>query len=80
MLSLVLIFVFYLVLPIYLCFVYHHYRKKKKFCSNFANENGIKIGGANKLVLNLGNIRKYFQLYLSLGMKLVKFHKMIKFN
>ena len=31
MLSLVFIFVFYLVLPSYLCFVYHHYRKKKLF-------------------------------------------------
>ena len=28
MLSLVFTFVFYLVLPSYLCFVYHHYRKK----------------------------------------------------
>ena len=50
------------------------------FCSNFANEDGIKIGGVNKLVLNLGNISKYVKLHLSIGMKLVKFHKMIKFN
>ena len=46
------------------------------YCSNSANEYGIKIGGVNKLVPNLGNKSKYvvhyrnLQLYLSLGMKL----------
>ena len=29
------------------------------FCSNIANECGIKIGGVNKLVPNLGNKDKY---------------------
>ena len=29
------------------------------YCSNIANEYGIKIGGVNKLVSNLGNKRKY---------------------
>ena len=39
-----------------------------------------KIGGVNKLVLNLGNKSKYVvhyknhQLFLSLGMKLTKVH------
>ena len=48
------------------------------YCSNFANEYGIKIGGVNKLVPNLGNKSKYVlhyknpELYLSLGMKLTE--------
>ena len=29
------------------------------FCSNIVNECGIKIGGVNKLVPNLGNKDKY---------------------
>ena len=29
------------------------------YCNNIANEYGIKIGGVNKLVSNLGNKRKY---------------------
>ena len=55
------------------------------YCSNIANECGIKLGGANKLVSNLGNKGKYvlhyksLQLYLSLGMKLVIAHKILKF-
>ena len=42
-----------------------------KYCSNIANDYGIKIGSVNKLVPNLGNRRKYvlhnenLQLYLS---------------
>ena len=45
---------------------------------------GIKVGGVNILVQNLGNKSKYvlhyrnFQLYLSLGMKLVKVHQILK--
>ena len=50
-----------------------------KYCSDIADEHGIKIGGVNKLVPNLGNKSKYvthyrnLQLYLSLGMKLTRF-------
>ena len=57
-----------------------------KYCFNIVNEYGIKIGGVNKLVPNLGNKSKYavhyrnLQLYLSLGMKLIKFHKILKFK
>ena len=51
------------------------------YCSNITNEYGIRIGGANKLVTNLGNKSKYvplyknLALYLSVGIKLVKNHK-----
>ena len=52
-----------------------------KYCFNIANEYGIKIGGVNKLVPNLGSESKYIvhyrnlQLYLSLGMKLTNVHR-----
>ena len=57
-----------------------------KYCSKIAIKYGIKIGGVNKLVPNLGNKSKYvvhyrnLQLYLSLGMKLTKLHKVLKFK
>ena len=56
------------------------------YCSNIANKQEIKIGGVNKLVPNLGNKNKYvlhyrnLQLYLSLGMKLVNAHRILKFK
>ena len=48
------------------------------YCSDIADEYGIKISGVNKLVPNLVNKSKYvghyrnLRLYLSLGMKLTK--------
>ena len=57
-----------------------------KYCSDVADEYGIKIGGVIKLVPNLGNKIKYavhyrnLQLYLSLGMKLSRVHRILKFK
>ena len=54
-----------------------------KYCSDIADEYGIKIGGVNKLVPNLGNKSKYvvhyrnLQLYLLFGMKV---HRILKFR
>ena len=51
------------------------------YCSYIVDEYGMKIGGVNRLVPNLGNKRrcvvhyKNIQLYLSLGTKLNKVHK-----
>ena len=55
-----------------------------KYCSNIANKYKIKIGEVNKLVPNLSNKSKYvvhyrnIPLYLSLGMKLTKIHRILK--
>ena len=57
-----------------------------KYCSDVANKYGIKVGGVKKLVPNLRNKRKYIvhyknlQLCLSLGMKLSKINRILKFK
>ena len=57
-----------------------------KYCSSIGNKYDIKIGGINKLVQNLGSKSKYvlqcrnLQLYLSLGIKLFIFHRILKFK
>ena len=57
-----------------------------KYCSDIADEYGIKIGGVNKLVPNLGNKSKYvvhyrnLQLYLLLGTKLTNIHRILEFK
>ena len=56
------------------------------YYSSIAMRYDIKIGGVKKLVPNLGNKNKYvlhyknLQLYLSLGMKLNKVHRILKFK
>ena len=55
------------------------------YCLSIANKYELKIGGVNKLVPNLGNKSKYIvhyknlQLYMSLGMKLTKIHRIFFF-
>ena len=57
-----------------------------KYCSDIANKYGINVGGVNKLVPNLRDKVKYkvhyrnLQLYLELGMKLLKIHRILKFK
>ena len=56
------------------------------YCSNIADKYWIKFDGADKLIKNLCNKSKCVlhyrnrQLYLSLGMKLVKVHRILKFK
>ena len=56
------------------------------YSSNIPNDYGIKIGDVDKLVPNFGNKSRYvlhyknLQFYLSLGMKLTKFHRILKFK
>ena len=56
------------------------------YCKKLANEYGIKVGDVKKLIPNLGGKTNYIlhcrnlQLYLSLGMKLTKIHKVLKFK
>ena len=57
-----------------------------QYCSSIANKYSIKIDGVKKLIPNLGIKSKYvfhyrnLKLYLSLGMKLAKVHRVLKFK
>ena len=56
------------------------------YCKEIADEYGIKVGDVKKLIPNLSDKANYvhhyknLQLYLSLGMKLTKIHKDLKFK
>ena len=56
------------------------------YCKKIADEYEIKVGDIKKLIPDLGNKTNYvvyyrnFQLYLSLGMKLTKIHRVLKFK
>ena len=55
-----------------------------KDCKNIADKYEIKVGDVKKLITNLGNKTNYvvhyknLQLYLSLGIKLSKFNRVLK--
>ena len=57
-----------------------------KYCKEIAEEYDIKVGDVKKLIPNLKNKTKYvlhyrnLQLYLFLGMKLTKIHRVLRFN
>ena len=57
-----------------------------KYCKKIADKYDIKLGNVKKLIPHLGSKSNYLvhyrnlQLYLSLGMKLTKIHKVLKFK
>ena len=62
------------------------YEMLSNYCKKIVDEYGIKIGDVKKLILNLSDKTNYvvhyknLQLYLSLGMKLTKIHKVLRFR
>lgn len=56
------------------------------YCENIREKYGITIGQVQKLIPTLSNTEKYvlhyrnLQLYLNLGLKLKKVHRVLEFN
>ena len=55
-----------------------------KYCKEIADKYEIKVNDVKRLIPKLGNKTNYrsmyLQLYLSLGIKLTKIHKVLKFK
>ena len=57
-----------------------------KYCRKIAGKYKIKVGNVKKLIPNVSNKSNYvlpyknLQLYLSLGMRLTKIHRVLKFK
>ena len=62
------------------------YNMLSDYCKKIADKYEIKVGDVKELIPNLGDKTSYvlhcrnLQLYLSLGMKLAKIHKVLKFK
>ena len=57
-----------------------------EYCKKIGNKYEINVGDVKKLIPNLGNKTNYVvhyrnhQLYLSLGIKLTKIHRVLEFK
>ena len=62
------------------------YEVLSDYCRKIANKYGMKVGDVKELISNLSNTTNYIlhyrdlQLYLSLGMKLTKIYRVLKFK
>ena len=62
------------------------YNMLPKYCKDIADRYGIKVGVVKKLIPSLGDKVEYvvhcrnLKYYLSLGMKLVKIHRILSFK